>query len=63
MDKFDGTALGVGVSFFIVFWLATDNFALGISMGIALGAAIAVTRSEAKQQDGKDNSPDAGTRD
>ena len=61
MDKFDGTAVGVGVTFFIVFWLATDNVALGISMGISLGAAIAVTRFEQRQQDRNDSGPDAET--
>lgn len=41
--RYNGTAIGVGICFFVVFWQTLDNLALGIGIGIALGAAIAST--------------------
>jgi len=61
MSKLDPTAIGVGITFFIVFWLATDNLALGVSMGTCLGVAIAVNRQEEKQQDAESGDSETKT--
>ena len=39
MEKFNGTAVGLGICYFVVFWLVFDSLALGIGLGIALGVA------------------------
>ncbi len=38
-----GMAIGIGVCFFVVFWLALDSVALGIGIGVALAAAFATS--------------------
>ena len=37
--KFDIKAIGLGVVFFVVFWLTLDSLALGLALGTAMWAA------------------------
>lgn len=51
MKDSNGLAIGIGICFFVVFWQASDNLALGVGIGVALGAAIHTTVSK-KSRDG-----------
>ena len=46
MKESNGLAIGIGVCFFVAFWQALDNLALGIGIGVAMGAAIHTTASK-----------------
>lgn len=40
MEEAEGLPIGIGICFFVAFWLATDNLALGIGIGVAMAAAL-----------------------
>ena len=43
--------IGLGITFFVVFWLTLDNFALGIGLGVAMGAALSSTPDSEKNNE------------
>ena len=40
MKKAKGLPIGIGICFFVAFWQALDNLALGIGIGVAMAAAL-----------------------
>lgn len=52
MEKINGTAVGLGTCFFVVFWMVFDSLALGIALGVALGAAFSAS---GLNENGKDD--------
>ena len=53
-EKFNGTAIGLGTCFFVVFWQASDSLALGIALGVAMGAALSTTGKSKCDSDSED---------
>lgn len=51
--KITGVSVGLGLSFFVVFWLTLDSLALGIAMGVAMGAAFSAIPMSEKKEDEK----------
>ncbi len=43
MERFNGTAVGLGICFFFVFWMLFDSLALGIALGFAMGIAFSAS--------------------
>lgn len=56
MEKFNGTALALGICFFVAFWLVFDSLALGIGLGIAMGVAFSASPLNKKDDADADES-------
>ena len=53
MEKINGTALGLGICFFVVFWLLFDSLALGVALGMSLGVAFSMSPMNKDSEDEK----------
>ncbi len=51
MKNIPSFPIAMGLCFFVMFWQVFDSLALGIGLGVAMGAAFASTAKQGKESD------------